>query len=59
MRAPLPRVQLSVMPKGVEHTEKIDEITATISVQLSVMPKGVEHSCSGRRARVTRRCNYQ
>ena len=36
-------VQLSVMPKGVEHEGPGDDTGAKEQVQLSVMPKGVEH----------------
>ena len=37
------KVQLSVMPKGVEHWDPMTWAALLSGVQLSVMPKGVEH----------------
>ena len=45
-----PRVQLSVMPKGVEHPGNGRIVDGFESVQLSVMPKGVEHTVDQREA---------
>ena len=50
------RVQLSVMPKGVEHsdsnlalsTRQQLQVVDDDEVQLSVMPKGVEHNAVAR-----------
>ena len=53
-------VQLSVMPKGVEHHEHRDQRAPQFGrVQLSVMPKGVEHRSYSFSQFACSRCNYQ
>ena len=52
-------MQLSVMPKGVEHYAALRTSMGKIEVQLSVMPKGVVHSDSNLALLPTAACNYQ
>ena len=53
-------MQLSVMPKGVEHTFGLMATPEPTNVQLSVMPKGVEHQrLGGIGSDLAVECNYQ